>query len=268
MKETLFLAGSFLCASLGASASTVLINFGNVNVAASLINEVGDSTVVDASSRTWNQVTQRSISGQVTLQTSEGTDSGISMSGSCGTGIGDQGTFNGGTAYTGESNLLNKYRDNYSTGWQGGINGGNQGANVMNLSFSLHAGQTYTFTLLSARANSFNDNNLENSWFKLSPSVDGAISGLTTILTTDAGSIAGSSEEVGGVNSAGGASGENAAEVSWTFTVTEDTDVTLTSPWRYNLNMLEITTQAVPEPATASLGMFGVGFLLLRRRRS
>lgn len=267
MKETLFLAGSLLCASLGASASTVLINFGNTAVPVSLINENSNATVVDGSGRTWNQVTQKSLSN-VALQTSEGVASGISMSGSCGGGIGNIGTFNAGTTYDGGSALLNKYRDNYSTAWQGGVNGGNQSGNAMNLSFSLQAGQTYTFTLLSARANTYPDNNLTNSWFRLSPTVAGAISDLTTTLTTDAGSIGGSSEQVEGINSEGGSSGQNATEVSWTFTVMENTDVTLTSPWRYNLNMLEITTQAVPEPATASLGMFGVGLLLLRRRRS
>lgn len=117
----------------------------------------------------------------------------------------------------------------------------------------LAANTTYSFTLLSVRANDFY---FGEGTYALA--YDGSAAGVTTTLT-------GSGTQTDNVITGfaeGNGSGLNAREITWSFTtgdVAEDAVLSLSGDW--NVNAIII----IPESSTTILG--ALGFLALLRRR-
>lgn len=258
MKTQLILTfATFAAATSAASAANIIFSFG-----------VGDPTPT----QTINRVATSNSSGtdaQVTVADAldtTGASTGISTSASGAQWFsqGGAGSFApvGGVTYDNSNPLVNSWNTTYGPSnvgniWQQGANGDSPtgGPNVTStLAFAgLAANTSYTFTLLSVRANGFLTDSgayaLEYDNVGLAPALTGAGTVVGNVVTGAA---------------TGNASGLNAREISWSFTTGATPGAAalkLTGDW--NLNAIII----VPEPSTALLGGFGA-LLVLRRRRA
>lgn len=266
MKKTFFITTLLMCTLMGANASMVLINFGSTNGGAA----TGDKTLIGGQTQnpvldgnTWNQFYSPDRSGTIAatdLKCTDGTGSGITISGAINAGTGAGGAFASGSLPS--SGILADYQG-YGNAPNGGVH--TQGS-PSTMTFSLSAG-TYVFTVLSVRANNYNATNtgsLTLSGDHLAFDADGtqgriydgsSINELTSTSTANG-------QQFSGLVFGGDADGLNTKELTWTFTATEDTTVSLTADGWFSMNML--TIQTIPEPATASLGLAS---LMMRRRR-
>lgn len=260
---------SFLVTGLGilvsdASAATYYVDFGNNSLTSAglyLMNGAADANTPT----TAQLITNLSIGS-----------SGLSMSSSAvvnGTGKG--GTFVGGGGTNGVGSgmlsgarpdwfVSSGYETSCDKGWQDLASGGNNWDNTLTFS-GLQASTTYTFTILSLRAN---DGMTGTGQWSVGFS-EGAsgITGQSFSGKNWAGSdLSGSFDSTVSVDSGAGKGGQ----LIYTFTtgdVAPDSfNLNLSGNW--NLNMIQIDAMQIPEPAVASLGLLGVALLGVRRRRA
>lgn len=258
MKKTLFILAAMVAAAVAAEASTVLISFG--------INEKDDVAVEDGTylGKSGQKVNTIWISGSsganaASLVTTDNANSDITLTtnGGC---CGGPGTMTDSSARASANGTGDKFYGVFGQDMSlGNPMGGvlNSGNDITMQMSGLSMG-TYTLTILAGRGNSFN----------------GGIS-TYSIGGDGIGNISASLDDYSlqsGASQTGTSIAANTDQGRWvlmtyTFEVTAD-DAILNINSRGgqgNINCLALTS--VPEPATASLGLLGLGALLMRRRR-
>lgn len=263
MKKTLFILATMV-ATAAAEASTVLISFGiNSGNGTAIV----DGTYLGESGQKVNKISTGGSSSYTsgTLVTSGGTATGITLTtGSvcCGSG----GVLTDASAKDSALGQDNKFYDVFgqdmTTGnpMGGAINpiGSANGNFTMSLN-NLSAG-TYTLTMLVGRGNNYGTGNTSSF------SING--SGISNISTSLDDYSTGSGATLNGDTVTGNTHTGDWMLVTYTFDVAADgTQLNIQSQGGTgNINALALTS--VPEPATASLGLLGLGALLMRRRRA
>lgn len=263
MKKTLFILATMI-ATAAAEASTVLISFG---INSGNGTAVVDGTYLGESGQKVNKISTGGSSSYTsgTLVTSGGTATGITLTtGSvcCGSG----GVLTDASAKDSALGQDNKFYDVFgqdmTTGnpMGGAINpiGSANGNFTMSLN-NLSAG-TYTLTMLVGRGNNYGTGNTSSF------SING--SGISNISTSLDDYSTGSGATLNGDTVTGNTHTGDWMLVTYTFDVAADgTQLNIQSQGGTgNINALALTS--VPEPATASLGLLGLGALLMRRRRA
>lgn len=263
MKKTLFILATMI-ATAAAEASTVLISFG---INSGNGTAVVDGTYLGESGQKVNKISTGGSSSYTsgTLVTSGGTATGITLTtGSvcCGSG----GVLTDASAKDSALGQDNKFYDVFgqdmTTGnpMGGAINpiGSANGNFTMSLN-NLSAG-TYTLTMLVGRGNNYGTGNTSSF------SING--SGISNISTSLDDYSTGSGATLNGDTVTGNTHTGDWMLVTYTFDVAADgTQLNIQSQGGTgNINALALTS--VPEPVTASLGLLGLGALLMRRRRA
>lgn len=201
----------------------------------------GTTSMVGTINQFATQQNTAETAANMVLNTTAGADSGIRFTTSGGVfSAGGPGTFSpaGSTAYTGGSAVIDGWIANEQVAfgdiWQGTANGTPQ---TVSMTFSsLAANASYTFKLLSGRANDF-----------------GAANGSYTMNYDGGGNLAGG----GTHNSEGSAAGLGATNYTWTFVTGAtpgDAVINLSGAW--NANALIITQST--NPAAPTIGSFTV----------
>lgn len=259
---------SFLITGLGilvsgASAATYYVDFGN-NDLTSTNQYLMDGAAGANTPTTATRITNLGIG-----------DSGLSMSSSAVVnGTGGPGTFvgGGGTNGAGSGNLPatkpdwfadSGYEAGCDKGWQDLASGSNQ-RNTLTFS-GLQASTTYTFTILSLRAN--NGMTGTGQWAVNFGGDSSGVTGQSFSGKDWAGSdLSGSFDSTVSVDSGAGKGGQLIYTFTTGDTAPDSFNLNLSGNW--NLNMIQIDAMQIPEPAVASLGLLGVALLGVRRRRA
>ncbi len=266
---------------MASQASSVLINFASSSAAAGKMGGTASSSrnltggtfaVQTVASGSWNEITATgdpvTYNQSIGLVDSSNQASGLNISNiNLPGGKGSGATFS--TFPTGNEDLTAKYGSAYGNAWKGGVSKSGNGSNSASL-FTLsgfQASTTYTITLLCGRSNTYPSGD-NTCGFSVS-GIEGLASLTASAVTTGyAGApVIGENGSVTGI----GVNAKEMTEITWTFTTGEDTDgldLSLVGTGDYNVNMIEINSLNVPEPATASLSLLGLGLLVLRRKRS
>lgn len=263
MKKTLFILATMI-ATAAAEASTVLISFG---INSGNGTAVVDGTYLGESGQKVNKISTGGSSSYTsgTLVTSGGAATGITLT-TGGVCCGSGGVLTDASAKDSALGQDNKFYDVFgqdmTTGnpMGGAINpiGSANGNFTMSLN-NLSAG-TYTLTMLVGRGNNYGTGNTSSF------SING--SGISNISTSLDDYSTGSGATLNGDTVTGNTHTGDWMLVTYTFDVAADgTQLNIQSQGGTgNINALALTS--VPEPATASLGLLGLGALLMRRRRA
>lgn len=263
MKKTLFILATMI-ATAAAEASTVLISFG---INSGNGTAVVDGTYLGESGQKVNKISTGGSSSYTsgTLVTSDGAATGITLT-TGGVCCGSGGVLTDASAKDSALGQDNKFYDVFgqdmTTGnpMGGAINpiGSANGNFTMSLN-NLSAG-TYTLTMLVGRGNNYGTSNTSSF------SING--SGISNISTSLDDYSTGSGATLNGDTVTGNTHTGDWMLVTYTFDVAADgTQLNIQSQGSTgNINALALTS--VPEPATASLGLLGLGALLMRRRRA
>lgn len=263
MKKTLFILATVIAATVAAEASTVLISFG--------VNSGNGTATVEGTylGESGQNVNKISTTGGVsytsgTLVTTGGDATGITLTtgGSCCGGPGVMTDAVAKESALGQNNkFYGVFGQDMATGnpMGGVINGSSANANFTMSMNNLSAG-TYTLTMLVGRGNSYGTGN--TSSFSI------AGSGISNISASLDDYSVGSGATLNGATVTGNTYSGDWMLVTYTFDVDADgSRLNIQSRGGSgNINALALTS--VPEPATASLGLLGLGALLMRRRRA
>ena len=264
MKKTLFILATMVAAAVAAEASTVLISFG--------INSGNGTAVVDGTylgepGQKVNKIStgQSNSYTSGTLVTTGGGSTGITLTtgGLCCVGPGAMTDAAAkGSALGQDNKFYDVFGQDMTIGnpMGGAINpiGSANGNFTMSLN-NLSAG-TYTLTMLVGRGNNYGAGNTSSF------SLDGA--GISNISASLDDYSTGSGATLNGATVTGNTHTGDWMLITYTFDVAADgTRLDIQSQGGTgNINALALTS--VPEPATASLGLLGLGVLLMRRRRA
>lgn len=259
MKKTLFILATMVAAAIAAEASTVLISFG--------INSNSGTAVVDGTyfGETGQKVNTISISGSsgvnsASLVTTGGASSGISLTtnGGC---CGAPGVMTDSSAKASALGTSDKFYGVFGADMSLGNSMGGvlNSSNDISMQMSGLSMGTYTLTILAGRGNSFNGG---ISTYSIGGDGIGNISASLDDYSVDSGASR------NGTSISANTDNGKWVLMTYTFEVTAD-NTTLninSSGAQGNINCLALAS--VPEPATASLGLLGLGALLMRRRRA
>ncbi len=262
MKKTLLLTAFLVLSSITGYASTVVVTFG-VNTldrgmstfTGTYLGESGSVNLI----MTGNNGQSYTSSG---LTAFDGDSTGITITtgaGACG-GPGCLTTGNVKDSYDSTQNP-NKFFDIFGANMATGDNGGciNVGSGGYTMQLGGLSSGVYTLTMLVGRGNT--SYGTASSTYTL----DGT--GITGLSANILDHSAGMSASLDGTDLTLGRGEGDWALVEYTFTVTADnTTLNLKSEGSGNIGALALAS--VPEPATASLGLLGLGVLLIRRRRA
>lgn len=264
MKQTLFILATMVAAAVAAEASTVLISFGiNSGNGTAIV----DGTYLGSSGQKVNKISTGGSNSYTsgTLVTTGGDATGITLT-TGGVCCGSGGVLTGANAKDSAVGGSNKFYDIFgqdmSTGNpMGGVINTSDSANgnfTMSLN-NLSAG-TYTLTMLVGRGNNYGAGNTSSF------TIDGA--GISNISAGLDDYSTGSGATLNGTTVTGNTHTGDWMVVTYTFDVAADgTQLNIQSRGGSgSINSLALTS--VPEPATASLGLLGLGALLMRRRRA
>ncbi|MCD8063737.1 PEP-CTERM sorting domain-containing protein [Akkermansia sp.] len=262
MKKTLFILATMV-AAVAAEASTVLISFG---INSGNGTAVVDGTYLGESGQKVNKISTGSSNSYTsgTLVTSGGDATGITLT-TGGVCCGSGGVLTNASAKDsalGQSDkFYNVFGQDMSTGnpMGGVINGNNPNGNFTMSLNNLSAG-TYTLTMLVGRGNNYGTGNTSSF------SLDGT--GISNISASLDDYSTGSGATLNGATVTGNTHTGDWMLITYTFDVAADgTRLDIQSQGGTgNINALALTS--VPEPATAGLGLLGLGALVMRRKRA
>ena len=264
MKKTLFILATMVAAAVAAEASTLLISFG---IKSGKGTAGVDGTYLGEPGQKVNKIStgQSNSYTSGTLVTTGGGSTGITLTtgGLC---CGGPGAMTDAAAKGSALGQDNKFYDVFGQDMTignpmgGAINpiGSANGNFTMSLN-NLSAG-TYTLTMLVGRGNNYGAGNTSSF------SLDGA--GISNISASLDDYSTGSGATLNGATVTGNTHTGDWMLITYTFDVAADgTRLDIQSQGGTgNINALALTS--VPEPATASLGLLGLGVLLMRRRRA
>ena len=263
MKKTLFILATMAAAAVAAEASTVLISFGiNSGNGTSVV----DGTYLGESGQQVNKISTGSSSSYTsgTLVTSGGDATSITLT-TGGVCCGSGGVLTDGSAKDSALGQGNKFYDVFgqdmTTGNpMGGVINGNSANGNFTMSLNNLSAGTYTLTMLVGRGNNYGAGNTSSF------SLDGT--GISNISASLDDYSTGSGATLNGATVTGNTHTGDWMLITYTFDVAADgTRLDIQSQGGTgNINALALTS--VPEPATASLGLLGLGVLLMRRRRA
>lgn len=263
MKKTLFILAAMTAAAVAAEASTVLISFG---INSGNGTAVVDGTYLGESGQKVNKISTGSSSSYTsgTLVTSGGDATGITLT-TGGVCCGSGGVLADTSAKDSALGLNNKFYgifgQDMSTGNpMGGVVNGNSANGNFTMSLNNLSAGTYTLTMLVGRGNNYGTGNTSSF------SIDG--SGISNISASLDNYSTGSGATLNGATATGNTHTGDWMVVTYTFDVAADgTQLNIQSQGGSgSINSLALTS--VPEPATASLGLLGLGALLMRRKRA
>lgn len=253
-----------VAAAVAAEASTVLISFGiNSGNGTAVVN----GTYLGESGQKVNKIStgQNNSYTSGTLVTSGGDATGITLTTGgvcCGSGGALTDASAKDSALGQSDKFYNVFGQDMTTGspMGGAVNtiGSANGNFTMSLN-NLSAG-TYTLTILVGRGNNYGTGNTSSF------SIGGA--GISNISASLGDYSTGSGATLNGSTVTGNTHTGNWMLVTYTFNVAEGgTQLNIQSQGGTgNINALALTS--VPEPASASLGLLGLGALLMRRKRA
>lgn len=262
MKKTLFILVTMI-ATAAAEASTVLISFG---INSGNGTAVVDGTYLGESGQKVNEIStgQGGSYTSGTLVTTGGNGTGITLTtgGSCCGGPGVMtDTAAKGSALSQDNKFYNIFGQDMTTGnpMGGVINAKSENGNFTMSLNNLSAG-TYTLTMLVGRGNNYGTGNTSSF------SIDG--SGISNISASLDDYSTGSGATLNDGTVTGNTHTGDWMVMTYTFDVAADgTQLNIQSQGGSgSINALALTS--VPEPTTASLGLLGLGALLMRRRRA
>ena len=263
MKKTLFILATMAAAAVAAEASTVLISFGiNSGNGTSIV----DGTYLGESGQQVNKISTGSSSSYTsgTLVTSGGDATGITLT-TGGVCCGSGGVLTDGSAKDSARGQGNKFYDVFgqdmTTGNpMGGVINGNSANGNFTMSLNNLSAGTYTLTMLVGRGNNYGAGNTSSF------SLDGT--GISNISASLDDYSTGSGATLNGATVTGNTHTGDWMVVTYTFDVAADgTQLNIQSQGGSgSINALALAS--VPEPATASLGLLGLGALLMRRKRA
>ena len=255
MKKTLFILATMAAAAVAAEASTVLISFGiNSGNGTSVV----DGTYLGESGQQVNKISTGSSSSYTsgTLVTSGGDATSITLT---------TGVLTDGSAKDSALGQGNKFYDVFgqdmTTGNpMGGVINGNSANGNFTMSLNNLSAGTYTLTMLVGRGNNYGAGNTSSF------SLDGT--GISNISASLDDYSTGSGATLNGATVTGNTHTGDWMVVTYTFDVAADgTQLNIQSQGGSgSINALALAS--VPEPATASLGLLGLGALLMRRKRA
>lgn len=262
MKKTLFILATMMAAAVAAEASTVLISFGiNSGNGTAIV----DGTYLGESGQKVNKISTGSNSSYTsgTLVTSGGDATGITLT-TGGVCCGNGGVLTDASAKDSALGTGNKFYDIFGQDMSignpmGGVINGNSANGNFTMSLNNLSAGTYTLTMLVGRGNNYGTGNTSSF------SIDGT--GISNISANLDDYSTGSGATLNGAAVTGNTHTGDWMVVTYTFDVAADgTQLNIQSQGGSgSINSLALTS--VPEPAAASLGLLGVGALLMRRRR-
>ena len=263
MKKTLFILATMMAAAVAAEASTVLISFGiNSGNGTAIV----DGTYLGESGQKVNKISTGSNSSYTsgTLVTSGGDATGITLT-TGGVCCGNGGVLTDASAKDSALGTGNKFYDIFGQDMSignpmGGVVNGNSANGNFTMSLNNLSAGTYTLTMLVGRGNNYGTGNTSSF------SIDGT--GISNISANLDDYSTGSGATLNGAAVTGNTHTGDWMVVTVTFDVAADgTQLNIQSQGGSgSINSLALTS--VPEPAAASLGLLGVGALLMRRRRA
>lgn len=263
MKKTLFILATMMAAAVAAEASTVLISFGiNSGNGTAIV----DGTYLGESGQKVNKISTGSNSSYTsgTLVTSGGDATGITLT-TGGVCCGNGGVLTDASAKDSALGTGNKFYDIFGQDMSignpmGGVVNGNSANGNFTMSLNNLSAGTYTLTMLVGRGNNYGTGNTSSF------SIDGT--GISNISANLDDYSTGSGATLNGAAVTGNTHTGDWMVVTYTFDVAADgTQLNIQSQGGSgSINSLALTS--VPEPAAASLGLLGVGALLMRRRRA
>lgn len=263
MKKTLFILATMMAAAVAAEASTVLISFGiNSGNGTAIV----DGTYLGESGQKVNKISTGSNSSYTsgTLVTSGGDATGITLT-TGGVCCGNGGVLTDASAKDSALGTGNKFYDIFGQDMSignpmGGVINGNSANGNFTMSLNNLSAGTYTLTMLVGRGNNYGTGNTSSF------SIDGT--GISNISANLDDYSTGSGATLNGAAVTGNTHTGDWMVVTYTFDVAADgTQLNIQSQGGSgSINSLALTS--VPEPAAASLGLLGVGALLMRRRRA
>lgn len=253
-----------VAATVAAQASTVLISFGiNSGNGTAIV----DGTYLGSSGQKVNKISTGGANSYTsgTLVTTGGDATGITLT-TGGVCCGSGGVLTNATAKDSAVGGSNKFYDIFdqdmSTGnpMGGVINTGDSANGNFTMSLNNLSAGTYTLTMLVGRGNNYGTGNTSSF------TIDGA--GISNISAGLDDYSTGSGATLNGTTVTGNTHTGDWMVVTYTFDVAADgTQLNIQSRGGSgSINSLALTS--VPEPATASLGLLGLGALLMRRRRA